>query len=187
MWGRSQLPHSTTLRAAGVPPSATLRLAGRLRGGAAVTVRPRVQRERWSLYWKESMATQTQMVDEVRLEVDPAATTGAQLLALVAERLRWPPVAELMALEGFDGPWERLLLQGRELDLEKLLAEQGVGSGAELTSIRIALAAEGWKVRMGGNGRRGKTSCCVFVRVLVETSCSDRSRSLRRSKRTRTA
>ncbi|KDD71978.1 hypothetical protein H632_c4065p0, partial [Helicosporidium sp. ATCC 50920] len=64
VWGRSQLPHSTTLRAAGVPPSATLRLAGRLRGGAAVTVRPRVQRERWSLYWKESMATQTQMVDE---------------------------------------------------------------------------------------------------------------------------
>ncbi|KDD71769.1 hypothetical protein H632_c4435p0, partial [Helicosporidium sp. ATCC 50920] len=73
-------------------------------------------------------------------------------LALVAERLRWPPVAELMALEGFDGPWERLLLQGRELDLEKLLAEQGVGSGAELTSIRIALAAEGWKIQANEDG-----------------------------------
>ncbi len=39
-----------------------------------------------------------------------------------------------------------MLFKGRELSLDASLAEQGVGSGAVVTVVRRALAADGWKV-----------------------------------------
>jgi len=49
-----------------------------------LTVKPRVQKDKWSLYWKTSMMTKTEMLDEIVLEVaDPSAMTGAQLKAAV--------------------------------------------------------------------------------------------------------
>ena len=49
----------------------------RLRGGAPVTVlvKPIVQKEKWSLYWKESMSTKT--LDDaapLELQVEPSTT-----------------------------------------------------------------------------------------------------------------
>ncbi len=40
----------------------------------ALTVQPRVQREKWSLYWKESMMTKTDILDPVVLNVDEKKT-----------------------------------------------------------------------------------------------------------------
>ncbi len=40
----------------------------------ALTVQPRVQKEKWSLYWKESMSTKTDCLDAFQLEVEPNTT-----------------------------------------------------------------------------------------------------------------
>lgn len=54
-----------------------------------VTVQPRLQTERWSLYWKESLHTDTECLPALQLEADPSAPLSA-LLAKAAEQLRWP-------------------------------------------------------------------------------------------------
>lgn len=124
----------------------------RLRGGGgnnktiALTIRPRIQKDKWSLYWKESMSTKTDCLDELKLKVDPAATTPDQLLALVAKEKGWSSSQDLLRLEGFNDPWERVIFQGRELKAGASLAEQGVGDGAVVTTVRRQLIADGWKV-----------------------------------------
>ena len=40
----------------------------------SLTVQPRVQREKWSLYWKESMMTKTDILDPVVMSVDEKTT-----------------------------------------------------------------------------------------------------------------
>ncbi|KAK2078554.1 hypothetical protein QBZ16_003394 [Prototheca wickerhamii] len=145
--GGHALDLDASVASCGIESGSTLHLVSRLRGGA-VTVRPRVQRERWSLYWKETMATATDLLDEVVLEdVSPDSATPADLLKQLAKRQGWPAAEELLSLEGFEGPWERVLFQGRELDLAKTLADQGVPDGADLTAVRLALVAEGWKIK----------------------------------------
>ena len=78
------------LNAPGVAPSliaeSTLHLVLRLRGGSGAAtlelrVQPRVQRDKWSLYWKESMATVTDACQECSLEV---AAEGELLLSYPA-------------------------------------------------------------------------------------------------------
>jgi hypothetical protein len=113
----------------------------------ALVVRPRVQKDRWSLYWKESMSTKTESLEEMRLEVDPAATP-AELLRRVAEAQGWPPAGSLLRLEGFEDPWERAVFQGRELALDAPLAAQGAaGAGAVVVLVRRVLLADGWKIQ----------------------------------------
>jgi hypothetical protein len=49
-----------------------------------LTVKPRVQKDKWSLYWKTSMMTKTELMDDVVIDVaDPATMTGGQLKAAV--------------------------------------------------------------------------------------------------------
>jgi hypothetical protein len=49
-----------------------------------LVIKPRVQKDKWSLYWKTSMMTKTEMLDDIVLDVaDPSAMTGAQLKAAV--------------------------------------------------------------------------------------------------------
>jgi hypothetical protein len=62
----------------------------------------------------------------------------------------FPTTHELLAeTAGFNDPWERALLKGRDLKLEATLAEQGMGEGeAMITTVRRVLVAEGWKVRI---------------------------------------
>ena len=53
--GGQVLPDNVTAASYGVCEGSLLVLTGRLRGGAptiTVTVRPRVQKDKWSLYWK---------------------------------------------------------------------------------------------------------------------------------------
>jgi|APGre2960657444_1045066.scaffolds.fasta_scaffold00476_12 hypothetical protein len=105
-------------------------------------VKPRVQKDKWSLYWKTSMATKTEVLDEFQLEVEPGMTAAA-LKARVAERLGWAPVMELLRLEGFEEPWELCALKGVELPDDASLAQAGVTDGCELTFVRKVLVAEG--------------------------------------------
>ena len=75
MYGHQQLLPGTPLMACGVHDKCNVSLLLRLRGGGSaktlqLTVQPRVQKEKWSLYWKESMSTKTLSLDPIQLDVD---------------------------------------------------------------------------------------------------------------------
>lgn len=64
-------------------PGGTISLIYRLCGGQGtetikITLQPRVQKDKWSMYWKESMATKTDSLESVTVEVD-VNTTIAEL------------------------------------------------------------------------------------------------------------
>ena len=107
-----------------------------------VLIRPRIQKDKWSLYWKTSMITKTELLDEFELDVE-ASATAAQVKAQVAALLGWPPVGGLLRLEGFEEPWELLAFKGVELGDATPLAAAGVEAGAALTAVRKVLVAEG--------------------------------------------
>lgn len=65
-----------------------------------LTIKPRIQKDKWSLYWKTSMCTKTELLDPLELDVEPS-TTAKALKARVAAMLQWEPVDELLRLEGF--------------------------------------------------------------------------------------
>ena len=71
----------------------TLHLVLRLRGGSGgptleLRVQPRVQRDKWSLYWKESMATVTDACQECALEVAAEGERAAPAVCRVHEEAR---------------------------------------------------------------------------------------------------
>ena len=54
----------------------TIHVLGRLLGGqqtVKVTVKPRLQKDKWSMYWKESMCTKTECLEDMQIEVDMSA------------------------------------------------------------------------------------------------------------------
>jgi hypothetical protein len=69
-------------------------------------IKPRLQKDKWSVYWKTSMATRTLTLDSFELDVDPAVVTGKQLRATVAAAIGLQPEKTLCRLEGFVEPWE---------------------------------------------------------------------------------
>jgi|AntAceMinimDraft_12_1070368.scaffolds.fasta_scaffold42464_2 hypothetical protein len=69
-------------------------------------IKPRLQKDKWSLYWKTSMATRTHALDTLYLEVDPTLMTGKELRAAVAKAVGLPAERDLCRLEGFKEPWE---------------------------------------------------------------------------------
>ncbi|CAL6422573.1 unnamed protein product [Bathycoccus prasinos] len=122
-----------------------------------LSIKPRLQKEKWSLYWKCSMATRTMYLDEFDLDVDIAKTTARELKKMIAERVGLPPVAELFRLEGFQEPWELIQYKGVELQADKPLSESGVPEKDEsdmsgengvpiIVAVRKHLVAEGWKI-----------------------------------------
>ncbi|KAG2424405.1 hypothetical protein HXX76_014614 [Chlamydomonas incerta] len=124
-----------------------------------VCVQPRLQVENWSLYWKESMATDTQCLKPIVVELPDstpaaaaapdapataaaataataaalapaAAATVADLLTAHAVAQGWPPATALVRLDGFGAPWERVLLRGRELQPQQSLAQLAAEAAA---------------------------------------------------------
>eukprot|EP00241_Pyramimonas_parkeae_P009638 CAMPEP_0114228142 /NCGR_PEP_ID=MMETSP0058-20121206/2179_1 /TAXON_ID=36894 /ORGANISM="Pyramimonas parkeae, CCMP726" /LENGTH=107 /DNA_ID=CAMNT_0001339057 /DNA_START=1060 /DNA_END=1383 /DNA_ORIENTATION=+ len=96
--------------------------------------------------------TKTEMLDEFVIDCpDPAAMTATQLKAKVAEKFGWPPVDELLRLEGFEEPWELIMHKGIELPADSTLADCGINSDVMVVSVRKVLVAEGWKMVGGGD------------------------------------
>jgi hypothetical protein len=118
-------------------------------GEVQLTIRPRIQKDKWSLYWKESMATKTESVEDIVLNVDPATTTIKQLLGRIAAEKKWTAADDCLRLDGFNDPWDRAIYKGRELKDDETLAEQGItGSSTDpIITVRRVLVADGWKVR----------------------------------------
>jgi len=93
------------------------------------------------------MLTKTEYLDEFTVEVeDPATFTSAQLKAKVAEYFGWPPVDQLLRLEGFEEPWELAQVKGVELPSEDTLEKCGVTEDTMVVTVRKVLVAEGWKM-----------------------------------------
>ena len=63
-----------------------------------VHILPRLQKDKWSLYWKTSMATQTQVLDDFDLDVDEKKTTAKQLRREVAKTIGLPAEKTLCRL-----------------------------------------------------------------------------------------
>ena len=107
-----------------------------------VLVKPRVQKDKWSLYWKTTMGTKTEVLDELVIDAEPS-TTAAGLKALVAKEVGWAPVDTLMRLEGFEEPWELAIHKGVELKNDATLSENGIAPDATIVVARKVLIAEG--------------------------------------------
>ena len=107
-----------------------------------VLIKPRIQKDKWSLYWKTSMNTKTELLDEFELELDAGASV-ASLKAQVTSALGWPPVAGLLRLEGFEEPWELWASAGMELPDSGTLQAAGLEDGAAVVAVRKVLVAEG--------------------------------------------
>eukprot|EP01025_Chloroclados_australasicus_P038567 TRINITY_DN3978_c0_g1_i2.p3 TRINITY_DN3978_c0_g1~~TRINITY_DN3978_c0_g1_i2.p3 ORF type:complete len:136 (-),score=21.63 TRINITY_DN3978_c0_g1_i2:227-634(-) len=110
-----------------------------------IVLKPRIQIERWSLYWKQSMSTTTQCMDQVEVTVEKEAKLK-QVVEQLAKMCNWEPVDSLLRLEGFNDPWERAIFRGRELQMESSLQENEIKDGDVLTVIRCELVAEGWRI-----------------------------------------
>ena len=96
------------------------------------------------------MSTKTDELKDITIDVDPAATTAAELLRRVAKAQGWAQADDLLRLEGFNDPWERAIFKGRELKAESTLAEQGItatDADAPLITVRRVLVADGWKIK----------------------------------------
>ena len=64
-----------------------------------VVIKPRLQKDKWSLYWKESMSTKTDLLPACDLSLGEGATP-ADLLAALAAAQGWQPADKLLRLEG---------------------------------------------------------------------------------------
>ncbi|CAL8471071.1 g10613 [Coccomyxa elongata] len=132
----------------GIQEDSTLDLSLRLLGGARnlqLIIKPRVQKDKWSLYWKESMETKTELLEDMKLAL-PATTRVAEMQKEIEKKLGWEPTSKLERLEGFKDPWETTVFKGRMMLPDKTLEECGVPSGAQLVSVRRVLVPEGWKI-----------------------------------------
>ncbi|BDA45329.1 probable ubiquitin-60S ribosomal protein L40 at N-terminal half [Coccomyxa sp. Obi] len=152
------LRDGNSLNTFGIKENSTLDLSLRLLGGAKnlqLTIKPRVQKDKWSLYWKarsctleqvlESMETKTEMLEDIKLAL-PATTRVAEMQKEIEKKMGWEPTSKLKRLEGFKDPWETTVFKGRLMLPDETLEECGVPSGAQLISVRRVLVPDGWKM-----------------------------------------
>ena len=76
-------------------------------------IQPRIQTECFSLYWKEPLSTETKSLPAFNIDDFSQEDNVQALLVKVAEELNWQNVETLQRLDGFTGPWERVLYKGR--------------------------------------------------------------------------
>lgn len=154
LWAGKDTEDGRTLADHNILEESTLFPVLKLRGGgkeSKLTIKRRIQKDKWSLYWKESMSTKTEELDDITVKVDPESMTVKELLGKVAQDSKWAPVDSLLRLDGFTDPWERAIFKGRELSLESLLKDAGVGSGDDaIIAVRRVLLADGWKIAAEG-------------------------------------
>ena len=95
-----------------------------------VIIQPRLQIEKFSLYWREPLQTETQSLPPLELELEVGAADAAtvqELLAQAAAKLGWQAVGTLQRLEGFKEPWERCIWRGGpNREYHTVLAEAGL-------------------------------------------------------------
>eukprot|EP00798_Chlamydomonas_sp_ICE-L_P023002 gene23002-30194_t len=120
-----------------------------------VLIQPRIQTESWSLYWKDSLNTDTKIVEPFELDVQDSASLDS-LLKAAASHLGWAPQDSLFRLEGFSGPWERAIVKGREVGRHAIVGEVFGGDqegkvNCPLNFVRVVLKADGWKIRLPGD------------------------------------
>jgi len=79
-----------------------------------LTIKPRLEVNKWSLYWKTSMSTRTFMLDALTLDdVTHDGMTAKEIKAAVAKAIGLPPVETLHRLEEFVEPWELMCASAR--------------------------------------------------------------------------
>ncbi len=78
----------------------------------SLTIQPRLQTERFSLYWKEPLTTETRCLSSFVMDVPDKTATLQSILEAAAERLGWAPVKDLQRLDGFKDDWERAIYRG---------------------------------------------------------------------------
>lgn len=84
------LSDSRTFLEENVQKESIVFLLNRLRGGGSIkfNIKPRVQKETWSLYWKESMNTETLCLDPFTVEMDSSTSVSQyQVSTVTANRL----------------------------------------------------------------------------------------------------
>ncbi|KAL3162182.1 hypothetical protein ABBQ32_009889 [Trebouxia sp. C0010 RCD-2024] len=131
-----------------IPAGCIVSLLSRLRGGSStinITLQPRVQKDKWSMYWKESMATKTEAFESIALVADVNTKVSA-LQQHVAEQLGWTSLDKLQRLEGFRDPWEFAVCKGRAVNLDASLQENGIMTDAVIIVVRRVLIPDAWKV-----------------------------------------
>ncbi|KAG1667580.1 hypothetical protein FOA52_014661 [Chlamydomonas sp. UWO 241] len=124
-----------------------------------VVVQPRLETQRFSLYWREAVDIQTRVLADLSIQADPS-TPLSSVLQAAAQQLGWADVDTLLRLEGFTEDWERVLCRGRSLDPSKSVAETLEGAhGAQegeqpqliVVFVRKELKADGWKIALPGD------------------------------------
>ncbi|CAK0782515.1 hypothetical protein CVIRNUC_005733 [Coccomyxa viridis] len=144
----------------GVGQNSTIHLNRRMRGGASdweLIVKPRIQKDRWSDYWKESMETKTDMEPDIHLTVQPTMTVG-EVQKQVEKKMGWLPTSKLKRMEGFKDPWESAVHKGRLVPPDKTLQDCGLASGSELITVRRVLVPEKWKIIKEGEEEEDSSS-----------------------------
>ena len=124
-FGGARLRPAETLASRGITAGSTLISAGWLPGGArkqtTITVKPRIQKDKWSLYWKvrfcrvldtqrgvvyhqpsaksqESMETKTELLEDVTMELKSGLTV-AEVQQSVQKRFGWADSSTLQRCE----------------------------------------------------------------------------------------